>query len=314
MVSPRILLISSTLDFSTDYIAVGLGQLGVPFVRLNRDTLADSEINFFPTKRTLEYRSKQLRFSISDSKLKAVYYRAPTFLRELGNQNLTLNEKLVVSQWATFCRALSVFEKAKWINWPAATYLAEIKPYQLSMAEKIGFKIPNTIITNNQTAAKKIKSKTIAVKSLDTIVVSGKNKTGFFYTTEFKKTELSKFAMQKTPVIIQSFLKEKIDIRVTVVGKKIFSVKILCDGFGVEGDWRLKKANLRYIPFDLPNDIKRKCFALTKRLGLVFGAIDFVLVKGKYYFLEINPTGEWSWLLDTAKLPIDSAIIRELTL
>jgi len=29
--------------------------------------------------------------------------------------------------------------------------------------------------------------------------------------------------------------------------------------------------------------------------------------------LEINPTGEWAWLVDSAKLPIDKAFAKCLT-
>ncbi len=44
-------------------------------------------------------------------------------------------------------------------------------------------------------------------------------------------------------------------------------------------------------------DIANKCIDLVKRLGLKFSAIDMVLTpSGKYYFLEINPNGQWAWL------------------
>lgn len=33
-----------------------------------------------------------------------------------------------------------------------------------------------------------------------------------------------------------------------------------------------------------------------KNLNLNFGGIDLALVDGKYYFIEVNPTGEWGWL------------------
>jgi glutathione synthase/RimK-type ligase-like ATP-grasp enzyme len=36
---------------------------------------------------------------------------------------------------------------------------------------------------------------------------------------------------------------------------------------------------------------------LLEALGLNFGAIDLVESKGSYFFIEINPTGEWGWLV-----------------
>ena len=32
------------------------------------------------------------------------------------------------------------------------------------------------------------------------------------------------------------------------------------------------------------------------RLHLNFGGIDLAYVDGEYYFIEVNPTGEWGWL------------------
>jgi len=49
-----------------------------------------------------------------------------------------------------------------------------------------------------------------------------------------------------------------------------------------------------------------------KAMHLQFGAIDLAFCNDRYYFLEINPTGEWAWLVDAAKLPIDEEIATAL--
>ena len=37
--------------------------------------------------------------------------------------------------------------------------------------------------------------------------------------------------------------------------------------------------------------------SLLETLHLEFGAIDFILGEdGEYYFLEINPNGQWAWI------------------
>ena len=33
-----------------------------------------------------------------------------------------------------------------------------------------------------------------------------------------------------------------------------------------------------------------------RELHLNFGGIDLAYVDGEYYFIEVNPTGEWGWL------------------
>ena len=49
-----------------------------------------------------------------------------------------------------------------------------------------------------------------------------------------------------------------------------------------------------------------------KQLNLTFGGIDLALVGNKFYFIEVNPTGEWGWLTSCVKLPIDKAIVNTL--
>lgn len=45
------------------------------------------------------------------------------------------------------------------------------------------------------------------------------------------------------------------------------------------------------------------------KLKLQFGGIDLIYMKDTYYFIEVNPTGEWGWLLNSAGMRIDIAIV-----
>ena len=111
------------------------------------------------------------------------------------------------------------------------------------------------------------------------------------------------------PPYTRGALDRKLDLRVTVVGGKAFAVAIT-DGSErpVNGDWRAQKDTACFVPYQLPADIERRAIALTHRLGLSFGGIDLAVQDEEFYFIEINPTGEWSWLVDAAGLPIDVAI------
>ena len=48
------------------------------------------------------------------------------------------------------------------------------------------------------------------------------------------------------------------------------------------------------------------------KLKLVFGGIDLIISNNKYYFIEVNPTGEWGWLSSGCNIPIEKAIVEEL--
>ena len=83
---------------------------------------------------------------------------------------------------------------------------------------------------------------------------------------------------------------------------------------GVEGDWRLRKDGVEFEQHELPAPVIDLCMSLSRKFGLAYAAIDLALVDGEYQFIEVNPTGEWAWLVDAAGLPIDEAIADLLTL
>lgn len=49
-----------------------------------------------------------------------------------------------------------------------------------------------------------------------------------------------------------------------------------------------------------------------KKLELNFGGIDLAIVSGEYYFIEVNPTGEWGWLEVKTGTNISKTIKRAL--
>lgn len=108
------------------------------------------------------------------------------------------------------------------------------------------------------------------------------------------------------PVIYQPNVPKLFDVRVTIVGEEIFAAAIDSQ---VEPtartDWRQTAHDLKHERHSLPIEVERGCLRLMRELGLVFGALDFVLTPdGRYVFLEINPNGQWLWIEDKLGFPI----------
>lgn len=311
---PEILIISNRYDFACDYVCSVLSQKQQKYLRLNTDDLSRYHIHLNPL--TIEFIIKfdDKEFCLSEQTLKSIFFRGPTYLRETSMLNLTPEQKLEKSQWASFIRTLMIFENCLWVNHPGKTYVAETKAVQLKIAKQLEFDVPTTIITNsdNWLDADFNEYEELVVKGIDTIYLGVGDKQAFGYTNIVDKKELSYDSLAIAPVFIQQYLSPKIDLRVTVIGSSVFAVQIVEDGRGIEGDWRLKKNNVRYNPTDLPTDLIKKCILLVRKLGLNYGAIDLALVGSRYYFIEINPTGEWAWLVNQSKLPIDEAIANFL--
>lgn len=313
VIKPAVLLLSHKFDFSTDNISVLLKEQGVSYFRLNRDELPEFEITMVPDTGTFNGKGADVSFEISPTSLRSVYYRAPTFPREVFNQHISPSEQLNRSQWAAFVRSLIIYDTAFWVNNPVATYRAEMKPYQLSVAKRIGFEIPRTIISNsnNIDTFSCIQTDRLAIKTIDTGLVSMEDDDAFAYTSFTTKKEIENHDNSRIPFIAQEALIPKIDLRVTVVGERVFPVSITSNS-PIDGDWRLKKNDIVYTPYPLPAIVSNLCVDLLKRLELNYGAIDLIYSNGEYYFIELNPTGEWDWLLYNADIRIDTAIANLL--
>jgi glutathione synthase/RimK-type ligase-like ATP-grasp enzyme len=250
-------------------------------------------------------------FSFDEKSLKAIYYRAPIYLRDIYKANLPKEEQLFRSQWTAFIRNLSIFRNATWVNNPESTFKAENKMLQLRVAKDLGMLCPNTFVTNNNHIAVN-PDKDYIVKSLDAAVLWIDDKEAFVYSNRVKGREIERSSLSLAPVILQDYLSPKIDVRVTAIGRTLYPVRILKNGKGVEGDWRTFKSDIDFVPFSLPSEIAHSCINLLKQLGLSFGGIDLIESEGKFYFIEINPTGEWGWLIGAANLPIQEAICSYL--
>ena len=303
----RVLILSGLYDYSTDLVALGLRHAGVPYLRLNREQLADHRLTLDPASPELIVEGPAGSHRVGPG-LGAVWFRQPVFLRNTPAVPLTPEEQLERSQWTAFLRGLRVFREAQWMNAPEATYLAESKPYQLCLAAKCGFKVPDTLVTNNAAHIHAAFPEALVIKSLDTVLLRNGEDCLFTYTTEASGVELTEEEMIAAPLLAQTILEAKTDIRVIVIGDEIFAVRILARGCGIRGDWRVvPKENLEYQDVVLDDDTTRACLRITEELGLSFGAIDLIETPQGIYFIEINPTGEWGWL-STAERRIDRAI------
>ncbi len=305
-----ILILSSMYDFSTDLVVQRLENNGDAFIRLNKEQLSDYEIFLDPVNATL--RVKGVYVDVETSNIKSVWFRQPVFLRNTPGRTIDINEQLSLSQWNAFLRGLMVFDKAYWMNWPQATYAAESKPYQLMTAKKMGFSVPQTIISN-ALGFDRLPSTNFIIKSMDTVLLKENDDCYFTYTSKANPEDFSLDKTRQAPITFQEYIENKLDIRVTVVGSKVYAVAIKSNGNAISDDWRtLKKDDLEYVDIELPVRIKKLCIDYVKFLGLNYGAIDFIKTKDEYIFIEINPTGEWGWLSND-KREIDYDIAKKLS-
>lgn len=311
--SPAVLILASRFDFTCDYVTAALARRGVAYLRLNSEDLADHDVVLDPVAGRMTVTVAGEHFLITHGRLKSVMYRRPVFLRDYGDDHSTAQERFARLQWASLIQNLALFDSARWYNIPSSTYRAEHKALQLQEAARSGMRVPLTLITNSpRGVCHRLPGSTYAVKGLDTVMVRENGEELFGFTTFANDEAFETGDWWTAPFILQEAVGPKEDVRVTIIDQHAFAAKVLVAGAGVEGDWRLHKQCTEFIPFTLPSPILHQCLRLMGALGLRYGAIDFALAKEEFFFLEVNPTGEWAWLVDSAGLAIDEVFADAL--
>ena len=111
------------------------------------------------------------------------------------------------------------------------------------------------------------------------------------------------------PLIFQEAIPGGCDLRVTVVGDRLFPAEIVGPADGYEYDFRLHTAQSSITPVELPVTVTDRLLALMRRLDLGYGAIDLRRGSdGDYVFLEINPAGQWLFVEYATDQPISASL------
>ncbi len=198
-----------------------------------------------------------------------------------------------------------------WVNHPAKDITAGLKLFQLNLAKKLGLSMPETIITNEPEKARAFYDKhngNIVYKLLTEVSNLSLPKYEFPHgipTLPVRLSDLDHFGQViHSPHLFQQRIKKQSDLRVTVIGQRIFGIKIDSQSGKGALDWR----NDYSVPMSIwkvPDEVASKCLLLTQMLGLNFGAIDFCLDQdNEPVFLEINPAGQFLWIETRTELKL----------
>lgn len=215
------------------------------------------------------------------------------------------------------------FDSALWVSDRFAIEKAELKTRQLSMASRLGFNIPDTLVTSDLERAKRFIAEHPAtiIKSYSVEFPSVGDREYYFFSSRVTPdTPMDLRQMAASPLIFQEAIEVDYDLRITVVGDDVFAARVNVDpenryptGYRPSVcDWRFGKYTVE--AYDgLAEDTGHKCRALVKELGLNFGAIDMIVDKrGKFWFIEINPNGQWAFVEEEAGLEIGKSMARLL--
>jgi len=253
-----------------------------------------------------------------DTEIEAVWSRVkPIALAAEPGSEQWLGQEFAAKEWGSVIQSLAMLlEHAKWVNNQQAQQKIANKPYQLRLAQNVGLEVPATRITNNPESVLRFEGDTreLVYKTLTNFIFPPDK---YIFTTRVRRDALSESAasVQRAPGIFQEYIPKAYELRVTVVGDKIFPTRINSQQSSATAvDWRRSQLNEgMYEIGELPQIIEGGIRAFHRAAGLVYGAYDFIVTpEGHHIFLECNPAGQWLWHEEITGQPITRAIASEL--
>jgi MvdD family ATP-grasp ribosomal peptide maturase len=193
---------------------------------------------------------------------------------------------------------------------------ADNKQLQLQVASELGLETPRTIITNDADAVRAFALSCeggIVTKMLSSFAVYEGGQERVVFTNPVKSEDLDDLSgLKLCPMTFQERIPKALELRVTVVGNRVFTAAIDSQASqAAQHDWRKDGVALlkEWRQYDLPSEVEARLLRLMDYFRLNYGAVDFILTPdGRYVFLEINPVGEFFWLENCPGLPISEAI------
>lgn len=304
-----VVIVSTEVDVTTDAVVLALGEMDVPYVRINTDRYpyelaVGVDVTALGVVSRVEGQLVRPR-SIWHRRVRSA--PAPVGI-DPGIHDYCLYEA------QTLLRGISLVGCRRVMSDPSAVYRAENKLAQLSAAINVGLRVPRTCISNDPEHVRAfLKGQERAIcKPLRRGWFRDQSGEWSIYTTEILPEMLDELgSTSDAPAIFQELIPKACDVRVTVVGGEFFVAEI--DSQSDESaaiDWRrTTNPELPHRTATLPEEVMSRLRRLLDGLQLQFAAIDLVrTLDDEYVFLEVNPNGQWLWLDDQLDLGITHAV------
>jgi glutathione synthase/RimK-type ligase-like ATP-grasp enzyme len=316
-----VLIFSRKYDPEVDLVCIYLLTKGIDHVRFNFEDV--------PTQAMIRHFIKQksdLTQFILEGKSLDISNVSVAWLRhfDLTEMNFYGHKEpfntFLFQQWHDAIQILQRNLSCRWINSPQSVAQADDKGKQLAAAKAVGFDIPSTLITNDPKAALdfcNLHRCNLIIKALHHHSVELGGKIYSVHTRTVKRKDIRRLAaLIHIPCILQEKISKKSELRISVVGDRVFPAKVsFLPNQKDEDIHRYRAADLK-IEADksFSQSNAERCRKLVKSLGLKYAALDFVVDKKNHpVFLEMNPAGDWLWIEEKTRQPITKAVVSLIT-
>ena len=204
--------------------------------------------------------------------------------------------------------AVSSGRGTRFVSDPWSQELAGMKAYQLRVAQRVGLRIPDTIMTNDADAARAFVDRH-AGRVVHKVVKTPRDR--FVGTKKWHPDDEAELKwLHLTPTFFQEQIAAPFELRITIVGRTIFAAEFEV-GAGVTDARSLLDA--RFEQHRFPPETEALLLRLMDELGLQYGTIDMKRsADGEYVFLEINPQGQFLYVEIKTGMPITQTMAELL--
>lgn len=314
-----ILALTNSEDATSDYLLPVLADAGIPFLRLDTDTLISSS--------TLSYCKGSPVFTVKGQRLSPksishIWYRRPERLKDARFDD-TPEGSFAINEWSEAIEGfLAHVPRSKWMNHPSINVAASSKLEQLSSASSLGIKIPDTLMTQDEWEAKAFFERhggKVIVKPMSNGYIDRNGETdSLIYTNRVERHHLENDEdIINCPTLFQQYIPKVSDVRITVVDNDMHALALhASDGDGQQrcDIRRNNMTDVAYNQIKLPPPISNFVSRLVNRYELRFAAIDMAVdVDGNWVFFEVNPNGQWAWLDLSAGAKIATSFVKSFS-
>jgi hypothetical protein len=289
-----VLIVSQELDATADGVVLALGDHGVPVFRIDRA--------WFPQRLILEAELRGCQWTgclrtmercVELADIRSVWHRWRSkfvLSPQLSPQDRQHAEREACTGFDGVICSLD----ARHVNHPHRV-AALLKPMELVLAARCGLDVPATVVSNSSRRVLTFAngSHPVVGKLFSCHVLDEEGRSLVGHTrliTDDDLTELDHVAL--TAHQVQYYVDKLMDVRVVVVGDRIFPVAIHPLSEAARMDFRTDYRALRHEVIELPVPVAQGIRRFMAESGLLMASMDFSVGRdGRYYFLESNPAG-----------------------
>ncbi|MFI0769991.1 ATP-grasp ribosomal peptide maturase [Streptomyces sp. NPDC021218] len=305
-----VLVVTEPLDITADMVITHLNQRDVPVVRFNPadlpvgDLTVTARFGGCPASAPVAGQLRIPSRTADLEHLRAVYWRRPIWP---AFDRLDADDARYAAAQVRHGLAGTLYslDHPLWVNHPASNAAADYKPAQLAAAVRCGLTVPATLITNDPGEARQFITTHRRVIS-KTLRWTPYERAGIGLTSWAEPVTADEVddSAAVAPHLFQARVDKVADLRVLVVGRQSFAVRI---DSGLL-DWRKDYSALSYTVVDLPSRLERALLACLDHFGIPSGSFDLALDRdGEPQWPELNPNGQWGWLEEKTGLPMAAA-------